>query len=236
MKYLQRLGLRRALFSLIQTNKRWPGALSRPYSASPGLSAARVYNNKRVASDTTVEPNTPKPQRFSRPTNEEIKANIIQLVNIMGQLELPIPKHHVLRTLRKTTDVLVELDPGGPDRNTVCKVMTLKELREQEHQKEKAARRAQHAQKSSTKQIELNWSIDAHDLSHRLKKLSSYVDKGRTVEIVLTKKPGKRDATEDEIKQLLHQVEVAIEQANARQSKERDGEPGKTLTITVQKA
>lgn len=94
---------------------------------------------------------------------------------------------------------------------------------------------AKHLAKTSIKQIELNWSIDPHDLSHRLKKLPAFVDKGRTVEIILTRKRNKRMATADEIKQLMDTLRAAIEEANAHQTKPMDGEVGKTLTITVEK-
>lgn len=240
MKYLQRLGLaaqplRHALFSSRHASQRFPSTLLRLYSASPSRLAQRVVSHKRIASDTITPASAPKPQRFSRPTNEEIEARFIQLVNSAGGLDPAEPKFHILRSMQKSTHVLVELDPGGPGRHAVCKVMPLQELREQERTKEDAARLAKHAAKTSTKQIELNWSIDPHDLSHRLKKLPSFVDKGRKVELVLTRKRGKRIATAPEIQSLLDRVNVAIEEANARQSKAMEGEPGKTLTITVEK-
>jgi translation initiation factor IF-3 len=240
MKYLQRLGLaaqpfRHALFSSRHANPRFPAILLRPYSASPSLSANWVINRKRVATDTTSEPTAFRPQRFSRPTNDEIEARFIQLVDAAGNIEAPVLKSQVLRSFQKSTHVLLELDPGQPGRHTVCKIMPLKELRDLEKAKERAARLAKLSAKTSVKQIELNWSIDSHDLSHRLKKLSSFIDKGRTVEIVLTRKRGKRIATAPEIQQLLDQINAAIEEANARQSKAMEGEPGKTLTMTVEK-
>jgi translation initiation factor IF-3 len=137
--------------------------------------------------------------------------------------------------MRRSDQVLVQLDPGDSGRVPVCKIMALSDFREEERAKERAVRMAKHSAKTSTKQIELNWSIDPHDLSHRLKKLSGFIDKGRTVEIVLTKKRNKRMATADEIKQLMDRLRAAIEEANAHQTKSMDGEIGKTLTITVEK-
>ncbi|CRG83083.1 hypothetical protein PISL3812_00431 [Talaromyces islandicus] len=240
MKYLQRLGLaaaqplHHALFSSRHTNRRFPDTLLRLYSASSSRSANQFVNHRRVASDTISQANAPKPQRWSRPTNEEIKARFIQLVNAAGGVDPAEPKPHILRSFSKSTHILVELDGGGPDRHPVCKVMPLKEFREQENAKERAARLAKLAAKTSVKQIELNWSIDPHDLSHRLKKLPSFIDKGRRVEVVLTRKKGKRIATAPEIQQLLDRVNAAIDEADARQIK-TEGEAGKTLTITIEK-
>lgn len=194
-----------------------------------------MFNRRQVATDTTSEPTASKPQRFSRPTNDEIDARLIQLVDTAGNIEAPILKTYAMRSFQKSTHVLVELDPGGPGRHTVCKIMPLKELRDQERLKERTVRQAKHAAKTSTKQIEMNWSIDSHDLAHRLKKLSSFIEKGRIVEIVLTRKKGKRIATPPEIQQLLDQINVAVEGANARQSKAVEGEPGKTLTMTIER-
>lgn len=174
-------------------------------------------------------------QRYSRLINDEIDAEIIQTVNQDGQLDVPTRKSNVLVSLRRNEQVLVQLDPGSNGRPAVCKVMSLNEFREQERSKEKASRLAKHTAKTSSKQIELNWSIDPHDLSHRLKKLSSFIEKGRTVEIVLTRKRHKRMATADEIKHLMDSIRTAIEEANAHQTKSMDGEIGKTLTITVEK-
>ncbi|EEA23173.1 hypothetical protein TMatcc_002033 [Talaromyces marneffei ATCC 18224] len=188
-----------------------------------------------VILNPTQTTRTGRPQRYSRPINDEIEADTIQLVDQNGELDVPTRKSNIVLTMRRNEQVLVQLDPGDSSRVPVCKIMSLSEFREEERAKERAVRMAKHAAKTSTKQIELNWSIDPHDLSHRLKKLSGFIDKGRTVEIVLTRKRNKRIATADEIKQLMDRLRAAIEEANAHQSKSMEGEIGKTLTITVEK-
>ncbi|KAH8704075.1 hypothetical protein BGW36DRAFT_370538 [Talaromyces proteolyticus] len=210
--------------------------ISRSHPLSVWAPQSRFYSRGVGGFPSTPGQATgPKPQRYSRPTNEEIEANVIQLVNENGQLELPTLKNNVLISLRRDSQILVQLDPGGAGRNTVCKVMNIKDLRDQERAKENTVRLAKHAAKTSHKQIELNWSIDPHDLAHRLKKLTSFLEKDKTVEIVLTRKKGKRAATAPEIQQLLDHVQSTVQAANAHQAKPMDGEPGKTLTITVEK-
>ncbi|EED14865.1 translation initiation factor IF3, putative [Talaromyces stipitatus ATCC 10500] len=211
--------------------------LLRQAFAAPRISQIRTVYRPAGATPSPIEAKqaAKAPQRYSRPINDEIEADIIQIVNQDGQLDVPTRKSNVIFSMRRNEQVLVQLDPGGPDRPAVCKIMPLADFRDEERAKEKAARLAKHSAKTSTKQIELNWSIDPHDLSHRLKKLSGFIEKGRTVEIILTKKRGKRMATADEIKLLMDKLRTAIEEANAHQIKPMDGEIGKTLTITVEK-
>ncbi|KAJ5771203.1 uncharacterized protein N7511_003254 [Penicillium nucicola] len=113
----------------------------------------------------------------------------------------------------------------------VCKIYNKKQVRETEKAKAKAAR----APKNTLKSIELNWAIDAHDLSHRLKQLTNFLDKGRKVEVILTSKRHKRRATVDEIKQVMQKVLDTVREAGANQIKPMEGEPGKVVTFTVQK-
>lgn len=220
---------------------RYTATHSRPFQTPllvqsiAGGQARTVYRPAGAITNPTETARAVKPQRYSRPTNDEIEADIIQIVNQNGQLDVPTRRSNILLAMRRNEQVLVQLDPGDSTRVPVCKIMTLSDFRDEERAKERAVRMAKHTAKTSTKQIELNWSIDPHDLSHRLKKLSGFIDKGRTVEIVLTKKRNKRMATADEIKQLMDRLRAAIEEANALQTKPMDGEIGKTLTITVEK-
>ena len=89
--------------------------------------------------------------------------------------------------------------------------------------------------RSEPKQVEVNWSIDNHDLSHRLKQMSTFLEKGRKVDIVLKKKRGKRAATKDEIKHVIDSVKEAIEAADAVEHKPMDGEPGRELWMFVKR-
>ena len=113
----------------------------------------------------------------------------------------------------------------------MCKIFNKKEVRATEKAKAKASR----ATKISVKSIELNWAIDAHDLSHRLKQLTTFLDKGRRVEVILTAKRHKRKATVDEIKHVMQRVLDTVREAGANQTKAMEGEPGKQVTFTVQK-
>lgn len=100
---------------------------------------------------------------------------------------------------------------------------------------ERARAKAAHALKASTKQVELNWAIDAHDLSHRLKQLSKFLGKGRKVEIILTRKQGKRPPTAQEVKHVMDSVLETVREADSLQVRPMEGEPGRHVTLVAKK-
>ncbi|KAL2865403.1 putative translation initiation factor IF3 [Aspergillus lucknowensis] len=171
------------------------------------------------------------------PTNNEqiideaIEASYVQVVNDEGRLDPPERLQSVLRSLKRPDSFLLQVSPGTRDQPPVCKIMDRVALQEHERAQAKAARTA----KTSLKQMELNWAIDAHDLSHRLKQLTTFIEKGRTVELILTRKMGKRRPTLEEVKGLMDKVLQAVKDANAIQVSPMKGEPGKHLVLAVKK-
>ncbi|KAJ5917603.1 hypothetical protein N7466_011157 [Penicillium verhagenii] len=164
--------------------------------------------------------------------DEEIRARTVQVVNSEGDLEPPEFLSDVLTTFDRTKYFLIQVSPGAFKKPPVCKVMNKLEYRNAEKAKEKAAKAA----KQTFKQIELNWAIDAHDLEHRLKQLATFLEKGRKVEIVLTRKKHKRPPTVDEIKHVMQTVLDTTREAGGTQVKAMEGEPGKRVMLTVKKA
>lgn len=165
------------------------------------------------------------------PINEAINAPYVQLVNAENSLEPPVRLSKVLSSFDHREYFLVQVSPGAPDRPPVCKILNKKETRDREKAKAKAAK----ASRVQVKQIELNWAIDPHDLAHRLKQLANFLEKGRRVEVVLTRKKGKRAATVEEIKHVMQSVLDTTRELGATQVKPMEGEPGKQVIITVKK-
>ncbi|CAI7636658.1 unnamed protein product [Penicillium viridicatum] len=172
----------------------------------------RCFQQSRCLELREYRPPVEKP-----PMNEAIRASFVQVVNDEGDLDPPTR--------------LEDVQEGDHENPPVCKIYNKKEVRAREKAKAKAARES----KVIFKQIELNWAIDAHDLSHRLKQLSTFLEKGRRVEILLTTKKRKRNPTVDEIKQVMQSVLDTIREAGGTQTKAMEGEPGKQLKITAQK-
>ncbi|KAJ5082579.1 hypothetical protein N7532_011622 [Penicillium argentinense] len=164
--------------------------------------------------------------------DELIRSPWVQLVNEEGNLEDPKRLSDVLASIDRNKFFCVQVAPGGgPGKPPVCKVFNKKEHKENEKAKAKAAKAAA----QSAKQIELNWAIDAHDLQHRLKQLATFLEKGRKVEVVLTRKKHKRPATVEEIKNVMQTVLNTVREAGATQTKAMEGEPGKHVILTVTK-
>jgi translation initiation factor IF-3 len=153
------------------------------------------------------------------------------LANEEGNLEAPTRLEEVLQSFDQRDYFLMQVQPAQGDQLPVCKIFNKKEARAAEKAKAKASR----ATKVIVKSIELNWAIDANDLSHRLKQLTTFLDKGRRVEVLLTSKRHKRRATVDEIKHVMQRVLDTVREAGAHQTKAMEGEPGKQVTFTVQK-
>jgi translation initiation factor IF-3 len=196
---------------------------SKPLQNAP---QTRFFQQSRCLELRGYRPPVEKP-----PINEAIRSSFVQVVNDEGDLDPPTRLEDVLESFNHSEFFLLQVQEGDHDNPPVCKLYNKKEVRELEKAKAKSAR----SSKITLKQIELNWAIDAHDLSHRLKQLSTFLEKGRRVEILLTTKKRKRKPTVDEIKQVMQSVLDTIREAGGTQTKAMEGEPGKQLKITAQK-
>lgn len=162
--------------------------------------------------------------------DEKIKARKIQIVDEEGTIQPPTTVSNALRTFVRSDYFLVQMAPETPEKPAVCKIISKKRLREQKHEKAKASR----AVKQSSKQIELNWAIDPHDLSYRMKQLEGFLSKGRKVEVIMARKKGKRRVTEEEAQKLLATVKETVQELGATESKAMQGKPPSMVTMFVE--
>jgi translation initiation factor IF-3 len=165
--------------------------------------------------------------------DEGIKAYEIQIVDESGVIQPPIRLRDALKSFNRNENFLVQVAAETWDKAAVCKILSKKYLREQEHLRAKAARAL--AVNATVKQIELNWAIDPHDLSHRLKQMSNFLEKGRKVEILMTPKKGKRRATIEEAKNLMQTVKQRVQETGAGETKAMEGALLQQVTMYVQK-
>ncbi|KAK1144029.1 hypothetical protein N8T08_005938 [Aspergillus melleus] len=194
---------------------------------APTLNQSRLY-----ASPRSLQNQPAQSQKPAQLMDEDIEARFIQVVNEEGGLNPPALLRDVLRSIDRKQYFVMQVSPTLYDRPTVCKIVSRIELREQERKKAKAA----HALKVSTKQIELNWAINANDLEYRLKQLKTFLLKGRKVEVILTRKKGKRAPNVEEIKHLMDSVIEAIKGVKATQVQPMEGVPGKHVVFVVKKS
>ncbi|KAL8371810.1 hypothetical protein RB595_001554 [Gaeumannomyces hyphopodioides] len=118
----------------------------------------------------------------------------------------------------------------------ICAIMS-KEKYEEHLENE---RREQRIRDLGTKELEIGWSIDQHDLGHKVRKLREFLGKGYTVRVMFLnnkKKGKKRSANKDDdngaAAEAVRTVEEAVaEVPGAKQCKKPEGSVGRTLTLT----
>ncbi|KAE8149399.1 translation initiation factor IF-3, C-terminal domain-containing protein [Aspergillus avenaceus] len=228
MKHMRQLifatqAFRRIFLPPVQVSKFQPFR----HTSLPSITQSRFISRSRRPSKQDQQ----KEQQARQIRDEEIKSEFIQLVNEDGGLNPPVTLEDALMMIQRPDNFILQVSPGSRFRPPVCKIVNRFEMREHERAKAKAA----HVNRSALKQIELNWAIDAHDLSHRLKQLIGFLEKGRKVEIILTKKRGKRAPNVEEVKHVMDSVLQATKEADAMQVKPMEGEPGKHVVLVVKK-
>lgn len=163
--------------------------------------------------------------------DERIGVPHIQLVNEEGHLDPPAKLRDVLNSINRAEEFVLQVSPTLSDRPPVCKIMNKAAIREYERTKAKAAK----VQKSQLKQIELNWCISNNDLSHRMKQLATFLEKGRKVEVLLTLKKRKRAPTMEEAQNTYNRVMEVADESNAGLVKPMEGVLGKQVLIILKR-
>ncbi|OOG00898.1 hypothetical protein ASPCADRAFT_125908 [Aspergillus carbonarius ITEM 5010] len=187
---------------------------SRFYSPTSSLFKFRAKSNPRALPQYILD--------------EDIGSQFIQVVNENNSLDPPASLREVLQSINRSDDCLLQVSAGSEGRIPICKIVNKFELREQAKEKAKAPR-------DGLKQLELNWAIDSHDLSHRMKQLTTFLEKGRKVEVILTKKKRKRAPTVEEVKTLMERVLDTVREAKAAPVRPMEGEPGRHVVLVVKK-
>lgn len=212
---------------------------ARPANGS-GFNARRAARpNKKKE----VDPDAPGPRvevKLARmPRDNEIDWPYVYVktpgVEGYEPLDTPRPIKEVLAELdRKTSYLEVIAKPGGQGspRWPVCRIVNKKEelakLKEEKERKKKAV--------IKEKELELNWTLGAHDLEHKLKTLQKFLSKGYKVQLVLQRKAhGKAKATEADANALLEKVTEAVQEVKgAKEWKGREGQVLGRYMISLQ--
>lgn len=143
------------------------------------------------------------------PATTELLATLAAEVEDTGEEGEPDAARR-LELLRGRPAVLEE-----PEHAPICRILDKKAFAAAADAKAKAERRV----KVARKELELNWAIAAHDLSHKLRQMTGFLLQGRVVQVQFARKKGGRTATLDEANALLRQVRAAATATGARESK-----------------
>ncbi|KAF9350143.1 hypothetical protein BGX26_011637 [Mortierella sp. AD094] len=126
--------------------------------------------------------------RFRR--DEEIRSPWIQYITPegnQGQKRLA----HALKSFDRSQYYLIEVDSSADP--PVCKLFSKKAL----YKKAKEAKQAKKANVLTTKELQLHWGTDAHDLDHKLSKFRAFLEKGHRLEIQINGRKGKNTTAEE---------------------------------------
>ncbi|KAL4945841.1 hypothetical protein BDV06DRAFT_183899 [Aspergillus oleicola] len=163
-----------------------------------------------------------------------INSDYVRIVNENNKLEEPQRLRELLDGLDRKTYFVLQVAPPDGALPPICKIVNRHEhyRRAKEHAK---ALKAARITRASVKQIELNWVIDDHDLSHRLGKMKSFLEKGRQVEVILLRRNHRQTPPPQQVKALMEKVQQAFSEVGASQQAPVEGEPGRRLMYTVKK-
>ena len=171
------------------------------------------------------------PVQRTQAYDEEIQSQFVHIVDSSGKLGPAITRFDALHSFDRQTHHLVQVAPllesdpaTGEPTPPVCKVISKEELRAIERSKSKA--KTKKSPDQLTKQLEINWAIDQHDLQHRLKRFAEFLEQGRRVEILLARKKSGRQATTDEALHLLEILRGTCEDVGGKEWKMMEGKVG----------
>ena len=182
--------------------------LSNGKNATGGLNPSRGSNNMNSGgarpprNDFGSRDNRPELDRPRR--DEEIESQWIQYVTEDGQMGGQKTLSSVLRTFDRSKYFLIEVDSNANP--PICKLFSKKEM----FDKAKALKQAKKANTTTTKELQLNWGTDSHDLNHKLTKCRGFLEKGYRLEIQVNGRKGK-STTPEEREQVMARIKQEFE-------------------------
>ncbi|KAK2745265.1 hypothetical protein FQN57_003960 [Myotisia sp. PD_48] len=198
----------------VSKNPPVPRTQFRPKPAYPSLVEKPIMPARH-----TYTPQPPQPAQNGIIIDEFIPSRSVCVVQEDGKLGEAELLRQVLFRIDRKQSCLLQVRPKTEDRHPVCKIVTRESVMAPKDEPKALKKPAS----ISTKQIELNWAIDPHDLLYRLGQLESFLDKGKRVQLILTRKPKKRKATPEEAEKLVKAVESKMDEIGVTHVKPRKG-------------
>lgn len=191
-------------------------------------------------------PKKNKKQSANRlPRDEEISriADYVLLRGEDGRLSEPKAVSTVLfecgvadRTLTVIALPKQRDEGGGGPRYPICAVVDRAEFEEAERVREESGRERETEEKKvrkGTKELEMNWMIQDHDLGVKMRKMREFLGKGLRVEVLLARKTrsgprgrGKMEVKREVAEELVRKVKEVAGEAGAKEYKVSDGSVG----------
>lgn len=161
----------------------------------------------------------------------------VQVVQPDGKLGPVEQLPSVLLQLNAAEEHLIQVSPPDDKRPTaIVKVFKRADLIRQKREKQKAQQKQQKSMKDKApKQIELNWAIGPRDLEMKLGQLESFIEKGKTVEIILAAKRKQRRASVEEGEEVLKKIRDKMVDIDGKEVKPMEGQLLKQAILTIRK-
>ena len=103
--------------------------------------------------------------------NEQITADIVQLVMDDGSMRGQVPRYVAMNMAEEKELDLVEVSPSRDGKPPICKLMDFGKMKYQE------AKNKKHQHKQVTKEIKFQYQIDPHDMETKINKIAKFLEK-----------------------------------------------------------
>jgi translation initiation factor IF-3 len=194
-------------------------------------------NEDGVDTRWTTQERIKKSGRDRPPQDHEITDPRIMVLE-HGTTEGPLQTRYVLSKLEpdESLRMIQPYIPAGenrPPQYALCKIVNKREEYERQRQV-KERKRADKANKAKLKEVEITWTIGENDLATKIRQMGAFLDKGYKVELAIGKKKRGRDASTEEIKEVLAKVREGFEAQGAKETKPATGNPGATMKLYLE--
>ncbi len=224
---LERANLAAFPLTRLLTPRLYSKTQSRTYSRSPASINGQGNENRPQRTSFQL-----KDGRWPRDKEIEIAFPLVHMKEQDGISE-PVPARVILSQIDLRADSLILLSlpkPDGPH-YPLCQVVDRKEQAQFERAKVKQVRK----KAVQMKELELNWSIDPHDLGHRLKTATEFLKKGYKIEVRLVSKRHKRQASRDEANEVLRKVrELVNDVPGSKEARATEGQVGRSMKVYLE--
>lgn len=150
--------------------------------------------------------------------DSRIQAKAVAWVDEKGKFNPSTPIWNIKRQYDNQRYRLVQVagqvggQSGKGESTPVCKLMDAAEF--ERHIQRIEPKKASSNRTLAPKELEVNWAIDEHDLSHRLNVMRSFLEQGRRVELKLAPKRRGRRASIEEAENLLKKIRNVVSEVD----------------------
>ncbi|KAI2633884.1 hypothetical protein GGS21DRAFT_117492 [Xylaria nigripes] len=182
--------------------------------------------------------------RASHPTNYDIPYKFVRISD-SGVLSRPKRLESVIESLPAGYEVrmvapppprpevselggITLLEPSAP----VCLIVDAVAIAAKMAEIEKEAKEESKRAKKFTKTLELNWGTAPHDLEHKMKRLTEFLQKGMRVDVMMARKKRTQLATPEKCEELVQKVREAVDKIpGTTEYKKMEGRVGGVLMM-----